>query len=975
MSVYNLLVKIGGDAQGVQKALEGTVNGVKDAFGRIGEIATGNLVSDALSNIGGAMVDYVKDTIDALGKVESINAQTAAALKSTGGAAGVTAEHISELAGHLERMTGIEAEGIQQGQNLLLTFTNIKNGVGAGNDIFDQTTKIMVDMATAMGTDVKGGAIQLGKALNDPIQGVSALSRVGVTFDEQTKSTIKSLVESGKTMDAQKIILAELNKEFGGSAEAVGKTLPMELKKLENAYGDVGEAILGESVPALKAFVSVTTGVLSGIADTISSKGLGGAIASVFSPEVTAVIIGIATALTASFAPAAITAATAFTTSMIPAITAAVAAAAPFIAAGAAIAGAAYLIMKNWGPISGFFTGLWNGVLGGIQGFVNKFSGAFGFIGKIVETVMDFVKDKLKFVWGLLPEGFRSAIEGATANLGKLPTFVAGTVDTVKTTVTQGFASIGGAMGGPVQQGAAAVSTAMGGTVKKVQEHTAAIKTAVMTNFAGVFAEMRQIDGEAAFFGDTTAALQKKINAAAEGIRKAMAFTGPMTAAQAKDFEQLKRIYKDLTDQLAAVKTPTVDVQAVLKDMETSLSNAGEAAKVWGDSTGGVEEKQRILKDVIDKLIPTLGSNSDVISGLKQRYDDLGSGVDKAKKPFDKFKSSTTDLLQAVKGLQDGVATIGKAFGIELNDPVSQGIVNFGNAALSVFQVTTSVQSLLPALAGMATSIGSVVIPAVMGAATAIGTALMGALGTMAGIITTTVIPVVWGFTAALLANPIFWIPAVIAAAIVAIAAIARYWDQITGFLGAAWNGMVEGLKGAIQAFPDFMKGLWDGIVSTAKGVWEGLAGFIKTLWDGIMAILKAPYNLIITGINWVIEGLNKIQVKIPDWVPGIGGKGFGINIPTIPYLADGGIAVGPTQAMIGEGGDPEAVLPLNQSTFDALGAAIAASLGQQGGSKSGDTHFHITIQAGAFLGDEAQADEYARQIGIRLNRMQLRTT
>ena len=75
-------------------------------------------------------------------------------------------------------------------------------------------------MSPVLGTDASGSAIQLGKALNDPIKGITALTRVGVTFTEQQKDQITTLVESGKTIDAQKIILGELQKEFGGSAEA-----------------------------------------------------------------------------------------------------------------------------------------------------------------------------------------------------------------------------------------------------------------------------------------------------------------------------------------------------------------------------------------------------------------------------------------------------------------------------------------------------------------------------------------------------------------------------------------------------------------------------------------------------------------------------------------------------------------------------------------------------------------------------------
>lgn len=99
---------------------------------------------------------------------------------------------------------------------MLLTFTNI------GKDVFPDATSTMLDMATAMNggltpsaEQLKGTSIQLGKALNDPISGISALSKVGVTFTEQQKKQIEAMVQAGDAAGAQKLILAELGREFG----------------------------------------------------------------------------------------------------------------------------------------------------------------------------------------------------------------------------------------------------------------------------------------------------------------------------------------------------------------------------------------------------------------------------------------------------------------------------------------------------------------------------------------------------------------------------------------------------------------------------------------------------------------------------------------------------------------------------------------------------------------------------------------
>jgi hypothetical protein len=95
----------------------------------------------------------------------------------------------------------VDDEAIQAGENMLLTFTNVRNEVGKGNDIFNQATRTVQDMAAAFGGDATSNSKILGKALNDPIKGVSALTRVGVSFTEQQKDQIKTLVESANILE------------------------------------------------------------------------------------------------------------------------------------------------------------------------------------------------------------------------------------------------------------------------------------------------------------------------------------------------------------------------------------------------------------------------------------------------------------------------------------------------------------------------------------------------------------------------------------------------------------------------------------------------------------------------------------------------------------------------------------------------------------------------------------------------------
>lgn len=162
-------------------------------------------------------------------------------IKSTGGAAGVTAKQAQDLATSLMNVTNFGDDAIESGQSLLLTFT------GIGKDVFPRATETMLDMSQALGQDLKSSAIQLGKALNDPVQGITALSRVGVSFTDQQKEMIKTMVEAGDTAGAQGVILNELGKEFGGSAKAMADPV----KQLQNAWGEFEESMGMALVPLL----------------------------------------------------------------------------------------------------------------------------------------------------------------------------------------------------------------------------------------------------------------------------------------------------------------------------------------------------------------------------------------------------------------------------------------------------------------------------------------------------------------------------------------------------------------------------------------------------------------------------------------------------------------------------------------------------------------------------------------------------
>ena len=203
-------------------------------------------------------------------EAEKATQQTRAVLKSTGDAAKVTAREVENLAQKLSLKSGIDDEAIQSGENLLLTFTKIRNETGKGNQIFTRATSTIVDMSVALGQDLKSSAIQVGKALQDPEKGITALRRVGVAFTSQQEDRIQKWVEEGQILRAQRRILKELTVEFGGSAAAQATGA----EKLRVAFDNLFEAFGKAFGPTLEKGFERLAGGLQKVGDIISNPRL-----------------------------------------------------------------------------------------------------------------------------------------------------------------------------------------------------------------------------------------------------------------------------------------------------------------------------------------------------------------------------------------------------------------------------------------------------------------------------------------------------------------------------------------------------------------------------------------------------------------------------------------------------------------------------------------------------------------------------
>lgn len=198
-------------------------------------------------------------------------AQVEAGLKSTNNAAGLTSKQLQRMASDLQSNSIFGDETILRDATAnLLTFTNI------AGDQFARTQQSVLDLATRMGTDLKSAAIQLGKALNDPVANLSALSRSGIQFSDAQKTLIKSLWETNQQAEAQKVILEELENQFGGSAKAAADAGLGGFKQLSNTFGDLTEQIGKSLMPYLNKLEKVLRDVTAGIEEARKQSDLTG---------------------------------------------------------------------------------------------------------------------------------------------------------------------------------------------------------------------------------------------------------------------------------------------------------------------------------------------------------------------------------------------------------------------------------------------------------------------------------------------------------------------------------------------------------------------------------------------------------------------------------------------------------------------------------------------------------------------------
>ena len=349
--------------------------------------------------------------------------------------------------------------------------------------------------------------------------------------------------------------------------------------------------------------------------------------------------------------------------------------------------------------------------------------------------------------------------------------------------------------------------------------------------------------------------------------------------------------------QLQTMGLSLDEATALIGNMEASGLSASKmmpglntAVKKLADE--GVTDIKAGLQDMIDG-IKNAESDTEALALATDAFG-AGAGV-RFKDAIDKGAFALDDMLEAMGNSEGKVAELGKEtlttsdkFDI-MKNRVKESLTPIGNFANTIGPMVVMMPALATGISAMASS------QTIATAATWLQTAAMSALNIAMGPIGL----IILGIAAAIGVGILVW----------------KNWDKIV----AVFKEGLENIKPVFETVREFLTGALDDLKGKWDRIWNGMGDTVKLVWDGI----KGYINLWIDALNFLIRGANQIKIEMPDWVPGIGGKGFQMNIAEIPSLASGGIVRSPTLAMVGERG-PEAIIPLSKTgsgiTINILG-------------------------------------------------------
>lgn len=276
--VYRITIDPSGAITGsrqVEGGLEGVQNQAQNtgrSFDNVGTkaVALGALAVAAFNRISSTIRQTITESINLARRQEEAEARVASLVRTTGQAAGFSARELRNMASEMQGLTRFGDEAILEAQAKLLTFRSV------AEDNFRGALVAAMDLAEAGFGSLEQNIRQLGRALEDPVQGLAALRRSGVSFSEAQQETIRGLVESNQLYEAQALILETIQAQVGGTAEAMSRTASGAVDQLNNAIGDLretlGATILQGFAPYARTLLQVVDAVNSYLSTPFSRE-------------------------------------------------------------------------------------------------------------------------------------------------------------------------------------------------------------------------------------------------------------------------------------------------------------------------------------------------------------------------------------------------------------------------------------------------------------------------------------------------------------------------------------------------------------------------------------------------------------------------------------------------------------------------------------------------------------------------------
>lgn len=972
--------------------------------------ATSDIVTDGLTAFGmaakesGRFADVMAATSSNANTNVALMGETFKYCASTAGAMGYSVEDISVAIGIMGN-AGIK--GSMAGTTLKNTIANLAKPT-------DAQAAVMKKLGISL-TDSSGNMKSFAEVMDNLRSSFSGLSETEKAAAATTLAGKESMaglltIVNASTEDFDKLTAA-INGSSGSAEEMAAKMLDNlngQLTLLKSAVEGIAITIGNKLMPYVKTAVSwvqKAADYINNLNDAqldniIKWAGIAAAIGPaimVFGKVVTAVgtaqrIFGTITKTIANFggimgvitSPAGIV-----------------------IGVLAAIALAAFLIIKNWDKVKGFLQGVGNWFKNAfekagfsVEGFKRKFTSIGNTIGSIAGKIGGFCKA----VAGIFKKEFAGDIKAGAAEAGGiLETLVGGTVaafDGIVTAVDKGLqvfdallSFFTGAFAGNWDNAAQGFRNSLKnifppdiaeGLTKAFDTVLPVIKAAVSgvkAMFGGLVQDVKKIFGG-------IGAVFKGIGTMLKGIFSGDAETalkGFQTAAGGI-VDTIGNIFKA---KINAVKNFVVGAFSTFLPESVVKKIAGvfdAVAGAWdiaiGAAKGYISGFVQAIKPMIENIKTIFkgvaqfvkgvftGDWKGALNGLKTIASGALSGlVNIIKAPFKLIANTVKGAVNSFKNLNI-VKSIFTALGNAIKNVLTKCGVDMKKFSATINNIKTRVGSIINGLK----TIFSTVFNAIGKVVKALATVIANIFGKKVSSTCSAAGAVITAFKAVASAAFNFIAGAIKKAMNIIVPVVKVAFGAIKGAISAAVNTITSIISGVLTVF--------DGLITFISGVftgnwrqaWEGVKSIFKGIFDTFAAICKAPINAVIGIINGAISALNKINVTIPDWVPGLGGKSFGINIPTIPQLYRGTDNWKGGMAMIHDRGGEIVDLPQGSRVYPH---DKSVEMARREGERSGSGSISINIQK---LADKIEVrsdediDRIAEALAYKLKKIALNT-